>query len=157
MIVSDKPELEIARTFDAPAALVFSMWSDPEHFAAWIGPEGFTCPVIEMDFREGGAYRALIVSEETGESWFSGVYQEIAPHTRLAFTFTWNNSGPSAGVETLITLTFAEWDGRTTQTFHQAPFLDDERRDSHRGGWTSAFEKLARRIEELTAKQESTQ
>ena len=156
MIVSDKPELEIERTFDAPAALVFSMWSDPEHFAAWMGPEGFTCPVVEIDFREGGAYRALIVSDQTGESWFGGVYQAIAPHTHLSFTFTWNNTGPSAGVETLVTLKFEERDGRTTQTFHQAPFLNNERRDSHRGGWTSAFEKLARRIEALTLKQEST-
>ena len=156
MIVSDKPDLTIARTFDAPAAIVFSMWSDPQHFAAWIGPEGFTCPAVNIDFQEGGAYRAMIVSDETGESWFSGVYQEIAPHTRLVFTFTWNNTGPSAGVETLITLSFEERNGRTTQTFHQAPFLDNERRDSHRGGWTSAFEKLAHRIEALTVKQEPT-
>jgi uncharacterized protein YndB with AHSA1/START domain len=151
VIVSDKPQLTIVRTFDAPAALVFSMWSDPQHFAAWMGPEGFTCPVVEIDFREGGAYRALIVSDETGESWFGGVYQEIAPHIRLAFTFTWNNTGPSAGVETLVTLRFEERDGRTTQTFHQAPFLDNERRDSHRGGWTSAFKKLACRMESLMA------
>jgi len=156
MMTSDKPELVIVRTFDAPCALVFSMWSDPEHFAAWMGPEGFTCPVVEIDFRKGGAYRALIVSKETGESWFSGTYRDITPHTGLAFTFTWNNSGPSAGVETLITLSFEERDGRTTQTFHQAPFLDNERRDSHRGGWTSAFQKLARRIEALTANQEPT-
>ena len=157
MMASDKPELVIVRTFDAPSALVFSMWSDPKHFAAWMGPEGFTCPVVEIDFRQGGAYRALIVSKETGESWFSGVYQEIAPHTRLTFTFTWNNSGPSAGVETLITLSFEERNGHTVQTFHQGPFLNEERRDSHRGGWTSAFEKLARHIEALTAKQEPTQ
>ncbi len=29
------------------------------------------------------------------------------------------------------------------QTFHQRPFLNAERRDSHLGGWTSAFDKLA--------------
>lgn len=152
MMASDKPELEIVRTFDAPAALVFSMWSDPEHFAAWMGPEGFSCPVAEIDFREGGAYRALIVSKDQGESWFSGVYREIAPHTRLAFTFAWNNTGPSAGLETLITLTFSEQHGRTIQTFHQVPFLNNERRDSHHGGWASAFEKLAHHIRVHAAK-----
>jgi uncharacterized protein YndB with AHSA1/START domain len=157
MMASDQSELVIVRTFDAPPALVFSMWSDPNHFAAWMGPEGFTCPVVEIDFRVGGTYRALIVSAETGESWFSGTYRDITPHTGLAFTFTWNNTGPSAGVETLITLIFEERDGRTTQTFHQAPFLNDERRDSHRGGWTSAFNKLARRMAALTAKPETTQ
>jgi uncharacterized protein YndB with AHSA1/START domain len=153
MMVDDTPELEIVRTFDAPAALVFSMWSEPEHFAAWMGPEGFTCRVVDIDFRIGGAYRALIVSEDTGESWFSGVYREIVPGARLVFTFTWNNTGPSAGVETLITLTFEERDGQTVQSFHQAPFLNQERRDSHRGGWTSGFEKLAHHIRTLAARQ----
>jgi uncharacterized protein YndB with AHSA1/START domain len=153
MTISDETELSIVRTFDAPAALVFSMWSDPEHFAAWIGPENFSCPVVEMDFRVGGAYRALILSADTGESWFSGVYREITPGSRLVFTFTWNNTGPSAGVETLITLTFEERDGHTVQTFHQTPFLDQERRDSHREGWTSAFDKLAHHLRALAAQQ----
>lgn len=148
---SNTPDLMIVRRFDAPATLVFSMWSDPTHFAAWIGPEGFTCPAIEIDFRVGGAYRALIVSKETGENWFGGAYREIVPHTRLAFTFAWDNSGPSAGVETLITLTFEERDGGTIQSFHQAPFLSEERRNSHSDGWTSAFGKLSARINAATA------
>jgi uncharacterized protein YndB with AHSA1/START domain len=140
------PELTIERIFDAPAELVFAMWSDPQHFAAWMGPEGFTCPIVEIDFRVGGAYRALIVSSEAGENWFGGQYRVIEPHSRLAFTFTWANDGPSAGVETLITLTFQERDGKTIQTFRQSPFLDEARRDSHREGWASAFGKLARHV-----------
>jgi uncharacterized protein YndB with AHSA1/START domain len=136
-------ELLITRTFDAPASLMFALWSEPGHFKRWMGPEDFTCPVCEIDFRVGGKYRALIFSEETGDSWFSGVYREIVPNKRLVFTFTWNNTGPSADVETLITITFAEHDGKTVQTFHQTPFLNVERRDSHVGGWTSAFDKQA--------------
>ena len=62
---------------------------------------------------------------------------------RLVFTFTRDNDGPSAGVETLVTITFEEKGGKTVQTFHQRPFLNVERRDSHVGGWTSAFDKLA--------------
>ncbi len=78
-------ELLITRTFDAPAELVFSMWSDPEHFKNWMGPETFDCPVVEMDFRVGGAYRAMIRSDEHGENWFGGIYQEIERYTRLVF------------------------------------------------------------------------
>jgi uncharacterized protein YndB with AHSA1/START domain len=155
MNASSPPELTIVRTFDAPASLVFSMWADPEHFAVWMGPEGFTCPVVEVDFRVGGAYRALIVSGDAGENWFGGKYREIEPNSRLAFTFTWENDGPSAGVQTLITLTFQERDGQTVQTFHQSPFLDDARRDSHREGWTSAFDKLARHVWAKAANRET--
>lgn len=143
-------ELLIVRTFDAPAALLFAMWTKPEHFRRWMGPGGFDCPLAEIDLRVGGAYRGMIVSEETGESAFSGVYREIVPHTRLVFTFAWNNTGPSANVETLITITFAEHDGKTVQTFHQTPFTSRERRDSHVGGWSGAFDKLAAYAKEPT-------
>ena len=81
----------------------------------------------------------MIRSAEHGENWFGGVYREIEQDRRLAFTFTWENEGPSAGVETLVTITFEERDGKTLQTFHQKPFRNVERRDSHVGGWTQAF------------------
>lgn len=135
-------ELLITRVFDAPASVLFALWTQAAHMKNWMGPEGFDCPAAEIDFRVGGGYRAMIQSSEYGESWFSGTYREIVANKRLVFTFTWD-SGPSGGVETLITITFAEHDGKTTQTFHQTPFLDVERRDSHVGGWTSAFEKEA--------------
>lgn len=134
-------DLVIRRTFDAPVALVFSLWSQPEHMRRWMGPSGFECPVVEIDFRVGGAYRAMIRSPGHGDQWFGGVYREIEPDRRLAFTFTWNNNGPSAGVEMLVTITFEERDGKTVQTFHQTGFLSTERQDAHAGGWNSTFDK----------------
>jgi uncharacterized protein YndB with AHSA1/START domain len=134
-------ELLITRTFDAPPKLVFELWSDPDHLKRWMGPEGFDCPVAEVDFRVGGRYRGLIRSPEHGDNWFSGVYREIQPHTRLVFTFTWKNTGPSADIETLITITLAESSGKTAMTFHQTPFSSVAARDRHVGGWTSCFER----------------
>lgn len=142
-------ELLITRIFNAPASLVFALWSEPEHFKRWMGPEEFDCPVAEMDFRVGGAYRGMIRSQAQGENWFGGVYREIEPNQRLVFTFAWDE-GPSRELETLVTITFAERGGKTVQTFHQAPFLSVERRDSHVGGWTSAFEKAAAYVERIT-------
>jgi uncharacterized protein YndB with AHSA1/START domain len=135
-------ELLITRTFDAPASVLFALWSEPEHLKRWMGPGDFTCPEAQIDFRVGGAYRAMIKSAEHGENWFGGVYREIERNRRLVFTFAWDNDGPSAGIETLVTITFEERDGRTVQTFHQRPFRDVARRDSHVGGWTEAFDKL---------------
>jgi uncharacterized protein YndB with AHSA1/START domain len=135
-------ELLITRTFDAPASVLFALWSRPEHMKRWMGPANFTCPEAEIDFRVGGSYRAMIKSAERGENWFGGVYREIVKNRRLVFTFAWDNDGPSAGVETLVTITFEEQGGKTVQTFHQRPFLNVERRNSHVGGWTGAFDKL---------------
>lgn len=136
-------ELLIIRTFDAPASLLFALWSEPQHMKRWMGPANFTCPEVEIDFRVGGAYRAMIKSAKNGENWFGGVYREIEQNRRLVFTFAWDNDGPSAGIETLVTVTFEERNGKTVQTFHQRPFLNVERRDSHIGGWNGAFDKQA--------------
>lgn len=146
--------LEITRTFDAPAALLFALWSQPAHFRRWMGPSGFDCAAAEIDFRVGGRYRAMIRSPEQGENWFGGVYLAIEPHRLLSFTFVWENDGPSAGIETVVTLTFEEREGKTLQTFRQSPFLDAERRDSHAAGWTSVFDRQAHYAATLTREME---
>lgn len=134
--------LTIERTFAAPAALVFSLWADAHHLRNWLGPHDFTCTAAELDFRVGGAWRACIVSDEYGESWMGGRYAEIVPGQRLVFTFAWADGRDQPGVETRVTITFEEQrDGRTKQTFHQAPFVHEEARDSHIGGWNQAFDK----------------
>jgi uncharacterized protein YndB with AHSA1/START domain len=135
-------ELLITRTFDAPASLLFALWSKSEHMKCWIGPEDFICLEANIDFRVGGVYRVMIASPEHGEDRFSGVYREIEPDKRIVFTFAWDNNGPSAGVETLVTITFEEHDGKTVQTFHQRPFLNADRRNRHVYGWNQTFGKL---------------
>src|SRR5260370_30019944 len=94
----------------------------------WMGPANFTCPEVAIDFRVGGTYRAMITSAARGENWFGGVYRELLANKRLVFTFTWDNDGPSAGVETLVTITFEQQDGKRVHTFHQRPFLNVELR-----------------------------
>lgn len=132
-------ELFIARALDAPIELVFRLWSDPEHRVRWWGPKGFTCRHFKQDFRVGGAWRACIYSPDTDESWHGGVFLEIDPNRRIVFTFSWD-SGPAGGVETVVTVTFAETQGVTVQTFHQTPFSNVERRDSHVVGWSQLLD-----------------
>jgi len=141
-------ELLIVRSFDAPASVVFALWSDPVHLRRWMGPKGFTCPEATIDFRVGGAFRMMIQSLEQGENWFGGVYREIEPDKRLVFTFAWEE-GPSAGVETLVTLTFEERGGRTIQTFRQAAFRDAAARDRHVHGWNGTFDKEETYLQQL--------
>lgn len=44
----------INRSFDAPIDLMFEMWTDPEHFAKWLGPTGSTMEFIRPDIKPGG-------------------------------------------------------------------------------------------------------
>jgi len=137
------PELLITRLLDAPRSLVFTVWTKPEHIARWLGPKGFSAPSCKMDLRTGGAWRACICSPEGTEHWMQGVYREIAAPERLVFTFAWEDEDGEPGHQTLVTVSFAEQDGETLLTFHQAPFESVESRDSHYGGWSECFDRLA--------------
>lgn len=139
-------ELLIVRHFDAPIPLVFRMWEDAVHRANWWAPKGCRCIHFSHDFREGGKWRGGFVSEAYGENWHEGVYREIDRDRRIVFTFTWDE-GPAKGVETTVTVTFAEAHGGTIQTFHQTPFTDAERRDSHIAGWSGLLDKQQAYVE----------
>ncbi|GLS28559.1 Uncharacterized conserved protein YndB, AHSA1/START domain [Mesorhizobium albiziae] len=141
-------ELLIVRTFDAPASLVFRIWELPEHMVRWLGPEDFTCTALEHDFRPGGAWRACIVADAYGESWMGGRFREIERNKRIVTSFAWEDKD-RPGMDTLITVTFEERDGKTVQTFHQTPFISVEERDSHVGGWNSCFNREQTYVEQL--------
>lgn len=134
-------ELSITRTFDAPVADVFELWTSREEMIQWWGPKNFTVPELELDFRVGGKWRACIVSAEYGTSWMSGEYREIVPNERLVFTFAWEDRRDLPGADTVVTVTFVEQDGKTLQTFHQTPFVSESDRDSHIGGWNQVLDK----------------
>jgi uncharacterized protein YndB with AHSA1/START domain len=135
-------ELVITRVFDAPRALVFKVWTDPLHLMRWWGPRDHPATQMRADLRPGGAWRGCLTAVAGGQAlWHGGVFREIAPPERLVFTFAWEEDG-ERGLETLVTVTFAEEGGRTRMTMRQTPFRSVEERDGHRGGWTSAFDRL---------------
>jgi uncharacterized protein YndB with AHSA1/START domain len=135
-------ELKITRLFNAPRSLVFQVWTQPEHFSRWLGPKNFTTTFCQMDVRIGGTYRACIRSPEGTDHWMQGVYHEIIEPERLVFTFVWEDEDGQPKQETIVTVTFAEQDGQTLLTFHQALFESVESRDSHRSGWSECFDRL---------------
>ena len=59
MTTTTTPQLAITRTFDAPRALVYQAFTNPDDFAAWWGPIGNSLPrdEIEFDVRPGGHQR----------------------------------------------------------------------------------------------------
>lgn len=79
----------IERTFPAPPDLIWKLWTEPEHFAAWYGPDGSTVPVARMDVRVGGN-RLLCMEVQTPQGprrmWFTGTYLEVTENRRLVYT-----------------------------------------------------------------------
>ena len=136
-------DLRITRVCDAPRELVYAAWTEPEQIAAWMGPVGFTAHSVTGDPVPGGHFRSAIHNEQYGDVWSSGSYREVVAPERLVFTWGWEEPAGTPGLQTLVTITFTERDGKTEMTFLQQGLADAESRDGHEGGWTESFEKLA--------------
>ncbi len=136
-------ELVMTRIFDAPRALVFKAWTEPDHMSKWFGPKGFVSTVLRCDLRRGGSYRLHMLGPD-GDHWLQGVYREIVEPERLVSTFAWADAdGRATRPETVLDLTFEDLDGKTKLTLRQTSFESVTARDEHNYGWNSSFEKLA--------------
>jgi len=133
-------ELFVERTFDAPVALVFRLWENRDHMIRWWGPEKFTCMELDWEMKPGRPWRAVMAAKDWGVSGMGGVVREVEKNRRIVFTFRWDDDS-GYDMDTVVTVTFAEKDGKTVQSFHQAPFSNVKLRDDHIGGWNSLINK----------------
>ena len=143
--LATRPTLHMQRVFDAPRALVWRAWTNPEVMVLWLGPVEWPAVSASQDLRVGGAWRACLRSPQTGqELWQGGVYREIVPEERLVFTFKWDEShedGPP--VDTLVTVVLSDAsDGGTLMDFTHEGLKSEQSLVGHRNGWTSTFERL---------------
>jgi uncharacterized protein YndB with AHSA1/START domain len=134
--------LVLTREFDAPRARVFAAWTEPERLQRWYAPRGFVLTRCEGDLRPGGGWRSCMRAPDGAEYCVAGVYREIVPDERIAFTHAWEGDHGRRGYETLVTVTLVEREGRTEMRFRQRVFRSAESRDSHRGGWSECFDRL---------------
>lgn len=147
--------LSIVRTFDAPRALVWKMWTDPAHVAAWFSPEHFTTPVVQMDVRPGGAIHMVMRAPDGQDHPFDGRFVSLDEPERLVMQTWINLPDGSTWFAVEQTVRFEEVDGRTIQHF-SAEVL--EAREDAIGplsgmemGWSQSLDKLAAHIRAVTA------
>ena len=80
-----KRDLVVTRTFNAPLELVWQAWTEPEHVMRWWGPNYFTSPTCEMDFREGGTSLVCMRSPEGQDFYNTWTYRKIVPMQQIEF------------------------------------------------------------------------
>ena len=154
----------IERIFDAPPELVWQMWTDPEHFGAWHGPDGVEVPVARMDVRVGGSRLVGMARETNGETmrmWFTGEYREVVENERLVYTESMSDEhgtvlspaelGMPEGhpTTTEVTVELEDLGGRTRLVLTHAGIPQDS---PGAVGWTMALDKLAARVENQPAR-----
>lgn len=144
-VADERQTLRIQRSFNAPRALLWDVWTKPEMLMQWFGPAH--CPAIsaKSDFRVGGNWSATLQWTTNGEQLRPhGVYLEIVPERRLVFTFKWegdHEDGPP--VDTRVTVALSdEAAGSTRVDLIHAELKSSTSAMGHRDGWMSAFDRL---------------
>jgi len=128
------------RTYEAPVQAVFDAWTSEEVLRRWFHSDPtWDTPEASVELRVGGAVRVVMRNPHTGdEHGGGGVYTEIDPPRRLAFTWLWDEHP----TRTLIELDFEEADGVTTVRFRHSGLWSEEAVRSHEDGWTKCFNIL---------------
>jgi uncharacterized protein YndB with AHSA1/START domain len=148
-------ELTITRVFDAPRALVWKAWTDPQQLMRWWGPKDYTSPFCKIDLRVGGKYLFCMRSPEGQDYWSTGVFREIVPMERIVLTDSFADEqgnvvpasyygmGEDFPQELEVTVTLEEVGDKTRMTLRHAGMPEGEMREQTRAGWNESFDKLA--------------
>jgi uncharacterized protein YndB with AHSA1/START domain len=111
----DEPSMICTRSFDAPVALVWKVFTTPEHVARWWGPQSFA-PVKTIDklqLKKGGQWRYICEHKSTGgQIVFYGTYVDVVPEKKLSNSFGVEGQFPADEAFPEVH-TFEERDGRT--------------------------------------------
>lgn len=156
---AEKKRIVLERTFDAPIADVWELWTTKDGLESWWGPEGFRVEVHELDLRVGGRLRYSMIAATPQMLAFmkqSGMppsheahlrYTEIVPNERLAYLHAVDFVPGVAAydVETRVELFVVERSVRvvlTLDAMHDAIWSGRMAE-----GWRQELEKLARVLE----------
>ena len=149
----------IERSFDAPVELIWRMWTEPEHFKEWYGPDGVTVPVAKMDVRAGGTRLVCMEMDTPGglrRMWFTGEYREVVPNQRLVYTESMSDQNgnvlspadlgmpPGHPATTEVIVELQDLGSRTKMVLTHTGIPADS---AGAAGWAMAFRKLAAHVE----------
>ena len=154
----------IERTFDAPIDLIWQMWTEPEHFKAWYGPDGAAVPVARMDVRVGGSRLVcmeVVTPAGPMQMWFTGEYRDVVENKRLVYTESMSDEngkvlspsdigmpeGHPTTTEVIVEL--EDVAGRTKMVMTHAGVPADS---PGAAGWMAALDKLAAYVEAQSAR-----
>ncbi len=119
MVTTAGQVIVMERVFHAPRELVFEMWSNPEHLKHWWGPQEWTLPVCNMDFRPGGTWHFCMKGPDGEEAWGKAVFREIVKPERIVYSDFFSDAEGNYvndGHASLMTVEFTEQEGQTRIT-----------------------------------------
>jgi len=139
-------EILMMREFDAPRPLVWRAFTEPELLKRWfLGPDGWTLTVCEMDVRVGGTYRWIWTQPGRPDLSVSGVFKEVVAPERMVATERFDEAWyPGEAVNTTV---LTEKDGKThlalTMRLESKAARDNALKSGMERGVEASYNRLA--------------
>jgi uncharacterized protein YndB with AHSA1/START domain len=143
------PFIDIERTLDAPRALVFRAYTEPELLKQWLGPAKYEMIVERYEVRDGGRWRYIHRADDGTEFAFHGVFHGEPTPESMTQTFEFELW---PGNVALDNVRFEEVDGRTIVRIHSTYQSLEARDGMIEGGMASGVAEGFRRLDELLAR-----
>jgi uncharacterized protein YndB with AHSA1/START domain len=132
--ISDIDAITSQIFINARPETVYAFFTDPEKLRRWMGTS------VELDLPPDGAFRINV----NGRDRASGAFVELVPHSRIVFTWGWDDPQlqiPPGATTVEVTLTPAGA-GTHVRLVHRG-LAAPELRDTHRAGWDHYLSRLA--------------
>lgn len=131
--------ITIQTKIKAPVREVWNYWTDPQHIVNWNqATEDWHTPTSENDLRVGGKFLSRMEARDGSFGFdFGGVYSEVEPHQRIAYTMSDERS---------VEIDFSEKKGET----HIVQSFDPESENSiemQRQGWQAILDNFKKYVE----------
>jgi len=85
--ISGKERFVINRSFDAPIATIFEMFTNPDHLAKWLPPTGFQATFLRAGPIVQGAKTHFCMSNDAGVKMYARAeYLEVQKPKRIVYT-----------------------------------------------------------------------
>lgn len=155
-------DLTLERTIDAPRALIWRVWTDPEHLKQWFVPRPWTTVECELDLRPGGIFRTVMRSPEGQDFPHVGCFLEIIENAKIVWTSAlepgyrpaaFTGAEGCADISFTAILTLTEQAGKThyaVRVLHK----DEAGRKAHEDmgfhqGWNQCLDQLIEVVKRL--------
>ncbi|MEL6534562.1 MAG: SRPBCC domain-containing protein [Bacteroidota bacterium] len=144
--------LTMTRTFNAPRALVWEAWTQPNHISQWWGPKGMTTEIKKHAFEEGGEWEYSMAMPDGKDFRSFGQYQKIVEPELIETTA--NFIPMTVGVTLIASFTDAgDQTGFEFKVVHETEeYAQQQLKMGFDKGWGSVFDGLNEYLSELQSK-----
>ena len=140
--MTEYPAVTIERELDASIERVYEAWTQPAKLLKWFhGSEAVRVESVDVDLREGGAYRITLRDPED-EMVVFGHYTRVDPPRSLEFTWQWAVSSLEKA-ETLVLVELESHGPRTLLRLTHSRLSSERSSQAHDAGWSGVLSSLA--------------